>query len=40
LSRPKKGFFISSFQTAKGDEYLVDLAVAVDDLMIQEAKAE
>jgi len=31
---------MSSFQTAEGDEHLFDLAVAVDDLMIHEVKAE
>jgi len=31
---------MSSFQAAKGDEYLIGLAVAVDDLMIREANAE
>ena len=29
-----------SFQTSNGDECLVGLAVAVDDLMIHEVKAE
>ncbi len=38
LSRLKSDFFIAAFQAAKGDEYLVDLAVAVDDLMIRDAQ--
>jgi len=40
LSRLKSEFFIAAFQAAKGDEYLVDLAVAADDLMIHDAKTK